>query len=200
MEGGMKTAINILPAAYRRQQMLRNRCAQWATILATVLILGWVWHWYEMREQKHLTQQLDVLSREHAPTRTMLKQVVDMRQQLKELEQQEAVAKELETQRGALVLLGVISDTAQKTNGRLRVTKMELTNLQSGGPAAKTGSSAQQAAGLLLTGVSLDNPAVAELLDGLQHSGLFSHVELQKLKEQPDKTTQLRDYEVRCEF
>ena len=195
----MRTMINILPASYRRQQIIRNRAVQWTTIVVAVLATGWTWHWLEMREQTYLSQRLEVLSREHAPTRMMFKQLVDMRHQLKELQQQESVAKELETQRNALTLLGVISNTAQKTKGRLRVTKFELTNFQNAGKtdAAAAGNSPPPG-GLVLSGVSLDNPAVAELLDGLQHSGIFSHVELLKLKERDGLT--LRDYEVRCEF
>ena len=61
----------------------------------------------------------------------MLKQLVEMRKQLKELQQQETVAKELDCQRNALTLLGVISESAQKTKGRLRVTKFEISNFQS---------------------------------------------------------------------
>lgn len=152
-----------------------------------------------MRQQTQLAQQLDVLSREHAPTQAMLKQIVEMRRQLKELEEQERVAKELETQRNALTLLGVISDTAQKTKGRLRVTKMELTNFQNTIAIESSGTAAPPPGGLVLSGVSLDNASVAEFLDGLQHSGIFSHVEF-KLKERADKSADLRDYEVRCEF
>jgi type IV pilus assembly PilN-like protein len=195
----MRTMINILPATYRRQQMARNRAMQWVTIIVAVLGTGWCWHWIEMREQTQLTQQLDVLSREHAPTQTMLKQVVDMRRKLKELNEQETVAKELETQRNALTLLGVVSQTAAKSKGRLRITKLELNNFQNVGGVERSGA-APAPGGLLLTGVSLDNPAVAELLDGLQHSGIFSRVELRKLKEQDNKSSALRDYEVRCEF
>ena len=54
--------------------------------------------------------------------------------------------------------------------------------------------------GLTVNGVSLDNPAVAELLDGLQKSGVFRRVELVTLKEREDKEAALRDYEMRCEF
>ena len=190
----MRSMINILPASYRRQQMIRNRTTQWVTAISAVLVIGWAWHWLEMREQSQLTQQLDVLSREHAPTQTMLKQVVEMRRQLKELDQHEAVAKELESQRNALTLLGVISNTAQKTNGRLRVTRLELSDFQQlGGP-----TSAAPSSGLMLVGVSLDNPAVAELMDGLKESGIFRKVDLKVLKERDGVA--LRDYEVRCEF
>lgn len=194
----MRTMINMLPNTYRRQQMARNRATQWATAIAVVLVIGWAWHWLEMREQALLTQQLDVLSREHAPTRTMLKQVVDMRRQLKELDQHEAVAKELESQRNALTLLGVISNTAQKTNGRLQVTRLELSNFQHVGVPAGGTSDAAGSSGLLLTGVSLDNPSVAELMDGLKESKIFRKVDLKVLKER--EGVPLRDYEVRCEF
>jgi Tfp pilus assembly protein PilN len=195
----VKSTINILPASFRRQLVLRNRCVQWTAIIAVVLVGGWGWHRIEMREHSQLSRRLDALSREHAPTQTMLKQVVDMRQRLKDLEQQEAVAKELETQRNTLTLLGVISNAAQKTKGRLRVTKMDLKDFQNVRPVANAGA-APAPGGLVLSGVSLDNPAVAELLDGLQHSGIFSNVELLKLKEREDKSVSLRDYEVRCEF
>jgi len=194
----MRTMINILPASYRRQQIVRARCVQWATIIAIALVTGWGWHWLEMREYRQLSQQLDVLSREHAPTRTMLQHVVDMRKQLKELQEQETVAKELETQRNALKLLGVVSKTAQKTEGRLRLTKFELTNFQVAGRTEKAANGAPPAGGLLLAGVSLDNQSVTELLAGLQGAGIFSHVELLKLKEREGAS--LRDYEVRCKF
>jgi Tfp pilus assembly protein PilN len=192
--------VNLLPVSYRRQQIIRKRAWQWTTIIAVVLVSGWGWHWFEMHEQRQLTQQLDVLSREHAPTQTMLKQVVDMRRQLKDLQHQEVVAKELETQRNALTLLGVISNTAQKTKGRLRITKFELTNFQNVGGPTQPGAVGPPPGGLVLAGVALDNTSVAELLEGLQHSGIFTHVDLKNSKARNDTTTALRDYEIRCTF
>jgi Tfp pilus assembly protein PilN len=193
----MKTAINLLPQSFRRQEVLRRRLVQWALIISAVLVTGWGWHWYEMRENRQLTQQLETLSREHAPTQAMLKQLVEMRQQLKELQQQEMVAKELDCQRNALTLLGVISDSAQKTKGRVRVTSFVINNFQAAPGAADI--VAAKPPGLTVNGISLDNPAVAELLDGLQNLGVFRRVELAVLKEK-DKEAALRDYEVRCEF
>ena len=192
----MRTAINLLPQSFRRQQILRKRLVQWTSIISAVLVTGWGWHWYEMREDRQLIQQLETLSREHAPTQAMLKQLMEMRQQLKELEQQETVAKELDCQRNALTLLGVISDSAQKSKGRLRVTRFEISNFQS----AQGASDGTKTPGLTVGGVSLDNLAVSELLNGLQKSGVFRKVELLTLKEREDKDSALRDYEVRCEF
>lgn len=193
----MRTAINLLPQSFRRQQVLRKRVLQWLSIISAVLVTGWGWHWYEMQEGRQLAQRLETLSLEHAPTKAMLKELVQMRTQLNELQQQEAVAKELDCQRNALTLLAVISESAHKTKGRLRVTKFEINNFQT---AQSAGDGAAKAAGLTVNGVSLDNPAVAELLDGLQKTGVFRRVELSMLKEREDKEAALRDYEVRCEF
>ena len=195
----MRTMINILPASYRHQQMVRNRAVQWTSIIGAVLIGGWVWHWLEMREHIHLTQRLDVLSREHAPTQTMLKQIVDMRQQLKELQQQEVVAKELETQRNALALLGVISNAAQQAKGPLRITKLDLSDFQgvTSNPSAAQGA---VPSGLILAGTSLSNGPVYELINALKRAGIFHSVELENVKQRGGNGTPLWDYEVRCQF
>ena len=100
----------------------------------------------------------------------MLKQLVDMRKKLVDLEQQERIARELEHQRNALTLLGVVSQTAQKTKGRLRVTNLELTDFQSQpaiGAAGCAGGAARRAAS---GGRIARQPAVAELVDGLEQS------------------------------
>ena len=195
----MKTSVNLLPIASRRQQIVRRRAIQWSSVMCVVLLSGWAWHWYEMREDRVLAQQLGVLEREHAPTQRMIQQLTDMRGKLEQLQQQETVARELERQRTALTLLGVVGKTAKQSAGRLRLTKLELTNFQKSGLGDNVAMAGDQG-GLLLSGVSLDNPAVGELLDGLQDSGIFRRVELLVLKERDDTKVPLRDYEVRCEF
>jgi hypothetical protein len=200
MEGSMRNMINLLPASYRRQQLIRKRAVQWSSIVCLVMLSGWAWHWYERREDLALSQQLESLQREHAPTQTMLRQLVKMRQQLDDSQHQEAVARELEHQRNALTLLGVIGETTRAADGRLRVTKLELTGFQDKHSSESRATQINASSGLLLGGVSLDNPSVAELLEGLQDSGIFSRVELQTLKGRENSETSMRDYEVRCEF
>src|SRR5690349_8807745 len=92
LEGRMKTMVNLLPSSFRRRQMLQRRIVQWTSLMCAVLAIGWTWHWYEMREYCSLSQQLDTLSREHAPTQKMLQELVAMRQQLVDLQKQEGVA------------------------------------------------------------------------------------------------------------
>jgi Tfp pilus assembly protein PilN len=200
VEGRVKNNINLLPASFRRQQMLRNRIYQWSAAICVVLVMGWLFHWYELREQRAMAQRLEVLTREHQPTQVMLRQLVDMRQKLVDLEQQERIARELEHQRNALTLLGVISQTAQKTSGRLRITELELINFQSPQTPDKAGAPGAQASGLRLEGVSLDNRTVAELFVGLQQSGIFRRVEMGDVKGEESESTSQWRYEIKCEF
>lgn len=196
----MKSMINLLPMSFRRRQMARKRTIQWMIVICVVLVAGWASHWVELREQAALAQELEVLSREHRPTQAMLKQLMKMRHRLVTLQEQEAIARELESQRSALTILGIVSRTAAATKGRLRVTQLELTNLQTTSLSAEAGPQGGPASGLALTGVALDNPAVAEMLDALQDSGLFGRVELQMMREREDGGGSLRDYQVKCEF
>jgi Tfp pilus assembly protein PilN len=196
----MKTMVNLLPVAYRRQQIIRRRVVQWATIAFAVIFVGYGWHAYELREALALSHQLETLEREHAPNKTMLKQLVEMREKLNDLQQQEKVAKELEFRRNVLALLGVISETAQSTNGRVRVTELQLSGFQDLRDMTSPSAGDEGPRGLTVRGVSLDNPSVGEMLDGLQDSGMFRRVELLVLKERPEGDISLRDYEVRCEF
>jgi hypothetical protein len=149
--------INLLPVSFRRQQMMRKRAIQWMVAVCFVIAAGWVSHWYELREQIALSQQLEVLSREHQPTQTMLKQLVKMRDRLNNLQQQEAIARELECQRNPLVLLGVISKTAHRTKGRLRVTKLDLSDFQKTSQGTGAGAAGAPSSSLVLTGVSRDD-------------------------------------------
>lgn len=192
--------INLLPMSFRRKQMARKRAIQWMAVICAVFVAGWISHWFELREQRVLAQQLEVLSREHRPTQSMLKQLMKMRHRLVTLQEQESIARELESQRNALVILGVVSKTAGVTKGRLRITQLELTDFQNMHLEAEKNAAAAATSSLSLTGVSLDNPAVAELLDGLQDSGLFGRVELQMMKEREDGNGSLRDYQVKCEL
>jgi len=194
----MKTSINLLPASYQRQLMLRRRVYQWGIVLAMGLLAAGIMRMRDVREYSTLSQRLDLLAREHQPTQQMLRRLVDMREELSELYQLEQVAKELEYQRPALFLLGLLSEIGEQTGGRLRVTKLELTGLQHPSTARKNESVG--GSGVLLTGVSLDNQSVAKLESGLWESGFFSKVELLKSTVIGEEQGSLREYQLRCEM
>jgi hypothetical protein len=200
MEAGMKTAINLLPAFYQRQLVVRRRAFQWGIVLGVGLLLAAGVRWNDVRANHALSQRLELLTREHQPTQLMLKQLVNMRRELTELQQLEQTAEELEYQRPALSLLGALSDIGERTGGKLRITKLEITGLQQPTVANKLDQPSTGGPGILLTGVSLDNPSVAKLVTGLGESGFFARTYLVKSTELGEEENSLREYQVRCEF
>jgi hypothetical protein len=203
LEGGMKTALNLLPASFQRQLLLRRRVLQWGIVLGICLVAASAVRWNDVREHQALAQRLDLLEREHQPTRRMLQELVNMRRELDQLQQLEKTAQELEYQRPALALLGVLSQVGEATGGRLRITKLELAGFQGNDAAGGRDAGGKLHSGVLLAGVSLDNQSIAKLESGLLDSEFFSQVELVKSSELTgagEDGSTMREYELRCEL
>jgi Tfp pilus assembly protein PilN len=196
----MKTAINLLPAAYQRRLLVRRRAVQWGVVIGAVLVGGGVLRWNDERALDAAVQRLELLAREHQPTKRMLQELVVMRGQLDELQHYEQIAQELEQQRPVLSLLGILSAIAERTNGRLRITKLTLTGLQQPASAGHPSGPEARGGSAILTGLSQDNPAVAELIKGLEDSQFFSYVELLKLTDVEGEGGSLREYQIQCEL
>lgn len=196
----MKTSINLLPTSFQRQLIVRRRIYQWGAVLGIGLLIAGAVRLGDLREYNAMKQRLDLLTREHQPTQQMLRQLVAMREELDKLQQLEQVARELEHQRPALYLLGLISQIGESTGGRLRITKLDLTGLQQPPAARKTDAAGGNASSVLLTGVSLDNQSIAKLQSGLSESGFFSQVELIKSTGLDEEGGSLREYQVRCDL
>ena len=198
----MKTAMNLLPPALRRERMLRRRAIQWGAVLCAVLVGTWCARWWKLREYHALNQQMEAVAREGRPAQVKLQEITVMRQQLRQLQQHEDVAKELQQQRHVLAVLGLISQAAQQSGGRLRVTEFKVADFQA--PRAEnqpTKEATQNEGGkVTLIGVSLDSPTVAEFHDTLERSGLFAEVKLIKSNARKENNTSLYDYEVNCEL
>jgi hypothetical protein len=123
-----------------------------------------------------------------------------MRQQLSKLQQHEDVAQELQQQRQVLAVLGVVSQAAQQSGGRLRVTDFKVSDLQSPHIETPKGAEPGHVGTVTLIGVSLDSPTVAEFHDVLERSGLFAEVKLIKSSVRKENELSLYDYEVCCEL
>lgn len=196
----MKTALNLLPFAYRRQWLIRRRGLQWTAILLVTLATIAAGRWYRSHEQQTLTRQLEAITREGRPSQTMLREIARMRSQIDRLQHHQTIAQELEQQRQVLALLGVISQAAQRTEGRLRVLDCRVVDLQSADVEAHPSESTPSFGTVTLTGVALDSPTVAEFHDVLLRSGLFADVKFIKSNERTGIGPALFDYEVRCEL
>jgi hypothetical protein len=200
MEGRMKVAINLLPFAYRRQWLIRRRVLQWSAILVATLATIGVAHWFRGQEERTLTRQLEAITRAGRPSQTMLREIARMRSQIDRLQHHQTIAQELEQQRQVLALLGIISQAAKRTEGRLRVLDCRVVDLQATEVDENQNEGALGPGTVTLSGVALDSPTVAEFHDVLLRSGLFADVKFIKSNERTGIGPALFDYEVRCEL
>lgn len=196
----MKTAINLLPPAYRRQRLIVRRSLQWSVVLLVILSSIGLAGWYKRRECRLLQEQVAAATRVNQPARTMLQDITAMRSQINELDQYQLIAEELEQQRQVLALLGAVSQAASRTAGKLRVVDCHAVNLQATETAGDANANAAQLGSVTLAGVALDSPTVAEFLEGLTRSGRFSEVKLVRSKERGQSSPELFDYEILCEL
>lgn len=196
----MKTAINLLPVAYRRQRLVRRRAIQWSLVLAAALATIGAAGWLKGLEYRLLERQLAAVNRESRPAQAMLREIAVMRKQIERLQQRQTIAQELEQQRQALALLGAISQAARNTDGRLRVVDCRVNDLQASEVDEHQEENAHHPGTVTLLGVALDSPTVAEFNDGLLRSGLFADVKLIKSNERTEVGPEMFDYEVRCEL
>jgi Tfp pilus assembly protein PilN len=196
----MKIAMNLLPPVMRRGRMLRRRAIQWGAILCVVLVGAVAARSWKVREYHELNQQMEAVARDGRPAQVKLQEITVMRQQLRQLQQHEDVAKELQQQRHVLAVLGVISQAAQQSGGRLRVTDFKVVDFQAPRVESQPGKESTHGGTVTLVGVSLDSPTVAEFHDTLERSGLFAEVKLIKSNARKENNASLFDYEVSCEL
>jgi Tfp pilus assembly protein PilN len=97
-------------------------------------------------------------------------------------------------------MFGFVSRTAQESQGRFRVTNLQVVDLQHFASSGVKQADGSNAGSFTMQGVSLDSPTVAILLDKLQQSGLFVSVELVSVKEQQEDGVPLHDFQVKCEL
>jgi Tfp pilus assembly protein PilN len=196
----MKTVINLLPPMYRRQRLARRRAIQWSIVLASVLGALVVATWYKVHESHVLDRRLAAAEREGLPSRNRLRQISAMRKQIEKLQKHQTVAQELEQQRQVLALLGVVSQAARQTQGRLRVVDCRVVDLQATEVDEHRSDGSLRPGTVTVTGVALDSPSVAGFEQELMRSGLFADVKLIKSVERNQLGPELFDYEVRCEL
>jgi len=196
----MKDVLNLMPAAILRRQLIRRRTVQWCAVLAVVLSTLWVANRFEVRKYRTLRQQLEAIAREGVPAQNMLREITTMRKQVNDLQYHEVVAHELEEQRQVLPVLGLVSQAARWSKGRLRVTDLRAGELQTVEAPTDGGKAHTGVTGVTLVGVALDSPTVAEFLEALVASRLFGDVKLIKSNEQKTGDFAMYDYEVHCDL
>ena len=209
----MKSSLNLLPFEYRVKQTARRRLLQWSLVWAAcaVTFIG-IW-WLKHRCCRSFRQTLQVAQRSYAPLEKILQESDTMRSELDQLHAKGTILGKLLDERPALTLIGIVSQSARRCNGRLVVQSLSFqrherppeTDAAAPDPGRKQPSkpAAEQAEpwGLVtLEGRAHDNVAVATFVVSLRESGLFRRVELKSSVGKSSAGEQLLTYLLECEI
>ncbi len=187
----MKTHLNLLPMSYRRGQLIRRRlklwCALWLVAIGGTVLLGWTqWSQYQADATK-----LASLRVRYQPLAVMKRDVASLREKIGALQRRESLALSLADERSMLGLLGLLSQASQSCDGRISIGRLSL---------IRSGDSKSATSVLTLSGVAVDDIAVAQFASVLREANAFADVDLKSTGSTTVSGLEARAYSMECTF
>lgn len=167
----MTKSINLLPLRFRKQQLVTQVSKSWLFLFgfATLLMIGGAWWtWNQNSSQKIV---LDATKLQYAPVQRLAAESKRYRVETESMQQRERLALELSRHRSILALLGQLSISAKNCEGNVSIKEMTLDS--------ELGAKDEHAhSKLTLTGVGIDDVAIAQFVAELRDSEMFESVQL----------------------
>lgn len=195
---------NLLPTAWRRRSLIRQRLRQWCVvwILSAVGITAAsaTQYWLARRGERVVTE----LEVQAAPVRERLRQTDQMRSRLEELDSRESLLAALESTREPFLLMGMVAQSAQKLPGRLWLDNFRLESTRRPGlrpvpgtPATSPPTDVEEVK-LTLDGNAVDDMAITRFVATLRSYRVFDDVHLDSLVGDRDQGP--REFSVSCVY
>jgi hypothetical protein len=207
----MKNYVNLLPLSYRRHRLLRRLLIQWSLVWTGCIVIGAAACCLAWQRGQSLQQDANAAERSAAPLKHLVEEQATIRATLKEFETKGSVLGQVRSQWPMLSLLGAVSQSAGRCEGRLVVHHLgfERKDEQASegkkspepGGAQKPVVEKNEVGGhVTIRGDATDNVAVAAFVVGLRESGLFRHVELKSCLRLPAAGHEIRAYLLECDI
>lgn len=204
----MNQPVNLVPASFRRQLLIRRRLRQWIIvwILASFALgssalakYGWL-----LRQQQALAQ----LETESTPLRAIDDDTVTLQQHLDTLSSRESLLATLEQADQPAQLIGIIGQAAHRTELDVHVGEFHLATvtvqttreITDENGQTKVVSEPVDRMRLLMNGLGIDDLAVARFVSDLRATRAFDSVMLKSSNDVPGLTADARRFEVECEY
>ncbi len=209
----MTTYINLLPWEYRLRKLALARIRQWSLVWGlTVVCLAALW-WQRRDDHQAAVGNAQSLKQRYAAVKRLQTETLRLKTQLSDLQRQESLTSKLRNQGRGLTLVGLVSASAGRCAGRIRVqhfiyddNRPLLDAAPAATPTATTSTTAAPTADptsarlLSLKGTAADNLAVAEFVVGLRDAGTFDRVELKSAAEGTASRSKTIAYCLECGF
>jgi hypothetical protein len=169
MSTEFRTNLNLLSSRHRRWVLVRTGLTLWACIWVGGFIVAGVAVWRADHSSAAVRNELARYQRLYAPIQVMARELRAMRERLVEVQSEEDAAGDLEDDRPALALLGIISEAARQCDERLQVRECRLERRSADAGGAQV---------LTIKGAALELLSVTKFHATLLDAGMFERVEL----------------------
>lgn len=202
---------NLLPASVLNRRFLISRLRNWSVVwlLTTVCVVSVC----VARGQSAaaLEERAAALAAAARPVRQLRAEQKNMEQQIRQIRERESWLVDSDSQQ-TLQLLGIISEAAAATSGKVSVASMKLTTIERPVSAQETTSQPvrgrksnspvkyEQRMQLTLSGLAVDDLSVAAFVARLREAGVFESVELKSTISQIVEQHDVRNYSLTCVY
>lgn len=187
--------LNMMPMKYRREQIIRQRLKQWSVVWGIALSAAVACAWQQTVDCGKMAAHLEVLEARHLRVEDSQSALEAVRDELRDLEQREAILLQLSQRRPMLSLLGVISQAARQCDGNVSVNNICWNVL--GNDARTAGLDPSQPL-LTLHGIGLNNIWVSSFAETLSNSEIMRDVELKFSEQTVINGKTAHDYHLVC--
>ncbi|MCA9118967.1 MAG: hypothetical protein H6822_16770 [Planctomycetaceae bacterium] len=187
----MKSHLNLLPMGYRRGQLIQRRLKQWSVLwflaAAATVLLGWTqWSQYQAGAAK-----LTALRIRYEPVAAMKTDVIALQEKIDALQRRESLALSLADERSMLGLVGLLSEARRACDGRVSIAHLSMQRNEGDHAATSV---------MTLSGVAMDDLAVARFTNALREANAFVAVDLRSTGSTKVGEIEARTYTMECTF
>jgi len=186
----MKTSVNLMTDQARRDQLLRDARHFWGRVLLLtggVLVLVGSVEWWQGRTT---SARLRALEARYEPVQALQNDCARMEKQIQSMRSAQQLTLRLVDTRPTVTLLGALSAAAAATDGQVYVRQLEL--------AQPRGDGEQRIAAV--SGIGIDNAAIATFTDALRTSRLFTDVMLSSSDRNQVEEANARSFRIECKL
>ncbi len=209
----MKSSVNLLPFAYRRSDLLRSRLLQWSLVWIVCAVIAAGIGWVKQGRYRSSLGAMEAARGNYLPLEKLMHERDEARSKLGRLHAKGTLLGQLRERRPILTLMGVVSQSARKCDGRLFIRSLQFEHHErptqsdqrrrkgkDSGKKQETTEEVLPWATVTLEGDALDNLAIATLAAVLRDTGLFRRVELKSSVGKQSAHTAVHCFTVKCEI
>lgn len=199
--------MNLLPVSLQKKLLVRRRLKQWGVVwgLCAAVALTVAFIWSDRHSDSKAT--LAELNERVAPLRELDVENDQMLQKINDILARQSLLGDLDSAERPLTLVGIVSHSAASTQARLQVQRFTMQRQEITAPTSgeTTKNDTQEPETIVqttleLSGIALDDMAVARFITALRETGVFVQVELKSSLSTQIADNPAKEYLVRCTF